>query len=107
MGWLGDDLLAFGDDDIHLDAVVDGAHVVLPLAVVEGSNHGGMGALHDADDAAFGAALAGVGRKLDQNLIAVHGLGGIEGRDEDVALEALANFAIQRDGRSRSRHDAW
>ena len=76
--WLGDDFVALGDDDIHLDAVVDGAHVVLPVAVVEGSNHGGMGALHDADDAAFEAAFAGVRGKLDQNLIAVHGLAGIE-----------------------------
>jgi hypothetical protein len=53
-----------------------------------------MGALHDAHDAAFGAALAGVGRELDQNLIALHGLGDVEGRDEDITLEALANLAI-------------
>jgi hypothetical protein len=55
-----------------------------------------MGALHDTDDAALGAALAGVGREFDEHLIAVHGLGGIEGRDKDIALEALAHLAISR-----------
>ena len=94
LGWLGDDLLTWGDDDIHLDAVVDGAHVVFPASVVEGSNHGGMGALHDADDTAFETALAGVRGKLDQNLVTVHCLAGIGGRDEDIALEALANFRV-------------
>jgi hypothetical protein len=53
-----------------------------------------MGALHDPDDAAFGASLAGVGREFDENLIAVHGFGSVEGRDEDIALEALAHLAI-------------
>jgi hypothetical protein len=53
-----------------------------------------MGALHDAYDTAFEAAFTGVWRKLDQNLITVHGLAGIKGRDEDIALEALANFSI-------------
>ena len=74
---------------------------------MEGSDDGGVGALHDADDAAFGASLAGVGRKLDENLIAMHGLGGIKGRDEDVALEALAHLGGRGGGRSRSRRGAW
>jgi hypothetical protein len=37
-----------------------------------------------------------VGREFDQNLIAVHSFGDIGGRDEDIALKALAGFAIQR-----------
>ena len=65
-------------------------------AVVEGSNHGGVGALHHAHDAAFGAALAGVGGKLDQHLIAVHRLAGIERRDEHIALQSLACLPVQR-----------
>ena len=68
----------------------------MAVAVVEGSDDGGVGALHDADDAAFGASLAGVGRELDQHLVAVHRLAGIEGRDEDIALEALARLTVQR-----------
>jgi hypothetical protein len=55
-----------------------------------------MGSFHDADDAPFGAAFAGVGREFDQNLIAVHCFGDIRGRDEDIAIQALAGFAIQR-----------
>jgi hypothetical protein len=55
-----------------------------------------MGSFHDADDAPFSSTLAGVGREFDQNLIAVHSLGYIRGRDEDIAIETLAGFAIQR-----------
>ena len=96
LGRLGENLVALGDDDIHLDAVVDGTHVVVALSVVEGSDDGGVGALHDADDAAFGASLAGVRGDLDEDLVAVHGLAGFKGRDEDIALEALAHLAVQR-----------
>jgi hypothetical protein len=42
------------------------------------------------------AALARVRGKLDENLVAMHGFGGVKGRDEDVTLETLASFAIQR-----------
>ncbi len=54
-----------------------------------------MGTFHDANDAAFGAALAGVRGKFYQNLIAVHRLGDIKGWDEYIAFEALASFTIQ------------
>jgi hypothetical protein len=53
-----------------------------------------MGALHDADDSAFETALAGVRGELDQDLVTVHCLAGNGGRDEDVPLEALANFRV-------------
>jgi hypothetical protein len=55
-----------------------------------------MGTLHHANDPAFVAALAGVRREFDQNLVAVHGLADIKGRNEDVSLKALANLTIQR-----------
>ena len=68
----------------------------MAVAVVEGSDDGGVGALHDADDAAFVAALAGVRGEFDEDLVAVHGLAGVEGRDEDIALKTLAHLAVQR-----------
>jgi hypothetical protein len=37
-----------------------------------------------------------VRREFGENLIAVHGLSGIERRNEDIALKALADFAVQR-----------
>jgi hypothetical protein len=37
-----------------------------------------------------------VRREFGEHLIAVHGLSGIEGRNEDITLEALADFAVKR-----------
>jgi hypothetical protein len=54
-----------------------------------------MGSLHNADDSAFGAALSGVRRKFDQNLIAMHCLRDVEGRDENITIKARASLAIQ------------
>jgi hypothetical protein len=82
-------------DEIHLDAVVDGANVVVALAIVKGSYDRGVGALHDSDDPAFRSPLAGVRREFDENLVAVHGLGGIEGWDKYVTLEALAHLPVE------------
>ncbi len=85
---LAGDFQPVGDLDPLLDAVVVGDDEVAVAAGAELADHGGVGALEDADDFAVGAAVAAGVRDADHDAVAVHGRVGDAGRDEEIAAEA-------------------
>src|SRR5579864_8734135 len=85
------------NDHIQGDLLVHGAHVVVARAVVEGADHGGMGASQHAQDSAFGAAIGANGGNFHQHAIAVHGRTDGARRNVDVAADALPHFIVLRD----------
>ncbi len=81
----GRKLHAVGNIDPLLDAAVGGHHVAAAAADFEFADHGGVGALQHLDDFAIGAAAGLDAGDADDHAVAVHGLFGGLGRDENVA----------------------
>ena len=100
----GRELHALGDLDPLLDALVVRHHVLAAPADVEFADHGGVGALEHLDDLAIGAAVGLDARDAHHHAVAVHGLFGRFGRNEDVARRC-PRWAARRSG-TRSRRGA-
>ena len=54
-----------------------------------GAVRAGVGSFEDADDLAFGAAVAAKAGDSDGHAVAVHGLSGRAGRQEDIAVDGF------------------
>jgi hypothetical protein len=74
------------------DLLVNRTHVIALAPVMEDAHDGGVGAVDDAQDAAFGSPVAAHVAHFDQYAVAVHGGADSAGIDEDVAIEPLAQF---------------
>ena len=79
---------AVGNIDPLLYAAVGGHHIAAAAADFEFADHGGVGALQHLDDVAIGAAAGLDAGDADDHAVAVHGLFGGFGRDENVAGDA-------------------
>ena len=84
----GREFHAVGNIDPLLDAAVGGHHVAAAAADFEFADHGGVGALQHLDDVAIGAPAGLDAGDADDHAVAVHGLFGVFGRDENVAGDA-------------------
>ncbi len=90
-------LQAVGDHDLLSDLLVDGSHVIVSRAVMEGANHGGITAGEHAQDAAFGAAVVLLAAEFYQHLVAVHGRAYGVRRNEDIAFQGAALGGVRND----------
>ena len=79
---------AVRDIDPLVYAGIGGHHVAAAAADFEFADHGGVGALQHLDDLAIGAAAGLDAGDAHDHAVAVHGLFGGFGGDEDVAGDA-------------------
>src|SRR5882757_6419889 len=69
VGWI---LVALGDDDFLRDFFVHGSDGVVPAAIMERADDGGVGAVDGAENAALGAAVGAHAADLNENAVAMH-----------------------------------
>src|SRR5260370_14421484 len=79
------DLHAGRNNNFLSDPAVDRLYVIVPAAIVKNAHYRGVGALDRSHNAAFRAAIRTDRANVDQDLIAVHGVPELMGRDKDVA----------------------
>ena len=84
----GRELVARRNDDFVLHARVVRQDDIAVRAVAEKADDGGMLALDDLDDAAFGAAIVAAANNAREDAIAVHGVAHIVAADEEIAVDA-------------------
>src|ERR1035437_2081550 len=84
----GREFHAVRDIDPLMNPAIGGHHVAAAPADFEFADHGGMGALQHLDDVAIGAAAGLDARDAHDHAVAMHGLFGGFGGNEDVAGDA-------------------
>ncbi len=84
---LGREFQAGGNDDFVQDASVVGQHDVAIRAIAEQADDGGMLALDDLHDTAFGTAVSAAAFDAGENFVAVHGVAQAIAPDEEVAFD--------------------
>ena len=89
---IGAEFVARRNDDFVLDASVVGQHEIAVRAVAEQADDGGMLALDNLHDAAFGAAVGAAAGDAREDLVAVHGVADAVAADEEVAFDAWDRF---------------